>query len=168
MSDWPSERPDDLTTGDDPAPETRSTDLVHPATGEIVDLADVNACATIYAALGDMETRIKDARVLVRRALVDHARVYGGDTMRIDAAEVKIGHPVEITWDLAVLRELRAAGLPDDRWNELVEQTVVHKVKATVAKQIAKANPVYAEIVGRAEKRHPKPDTVSVALRASS
>lgn len=160
---WPTEEPVLDAPEASPAPSTELA--VNPATGEIVELADPNACARFYAALGVMETKIKDARFVVRRALVDHARQYGGDTMRIDAAEIKIGHPVEIVWNLEVLRELRAAGLPEARWQELVETTVTEKVKATVAKQIAKANSAYAEIIERAETRIPKADTVSVALR---
>lgn len=164
MSEW-DDTPAELA--DEPTVVPAGTDMaVMPHTGEVVDLADANAAARVYVALGEMESKIKDARTLVRRALVQHAATYGGDTMRIDAAEVKISHPAEIQWDVNVLRELRAAGLPEKRWEELVETTVTVKVKATVAKQIAKANPVYAKIIERAERRIPKPDTVTVALRA--
>jgi hypothetical protein len=147
--------------------ETPSTDLVVPGTGEVVNLEDPNAAAVAYVRLDTLEREIKSARATVREALVRHSSTYGGNTMRIDAAEVKVTRSDEITWDLGVLSELQDAGLPRSRWMKLVTVTVERKVNAVVARQIAKANPEYAAIIERAQDRRPKTPSVSVALRAS-
>ena len=52
--------------------------------------------------------------------------------------------------------ELRDLGLPEERYGELVVATVTYKVNASVAKQIAGANPEYAKVIDRARSR---PDT---------
>lgn len=146
------------------APET-SMALVVPGTGEVVDLANPDDATRAWLRLVEIENQLKAAKVHVKRALIEHARNAGGLTMNVPAGEVKISEPVDIVWDIAELRQLVAAGLPTSRYDELVTTTVSHKVSATVAKQIAKAKPEYAEIIGRAETRTPKPETVSVAAR---
>lgn len=142
-------------------------ELAIPVIGEVVNLEDADSVALAYDRLLDLERQLRDAKGFLRSKLVEHAAAYGGNTMRLDHAEVKVTTSDEIQWNLNVLRELLAAGLPDGRWQELVETTVDVKVKAAVARQIAKANPVYAEIIGRAEKRIQKSPSVSVALRAT-
>jgi hypothetical protein len=150
------------------AVETPSTALVVPGTGEVVDLANPDEAALAYVLLDELGRKVRMAQIDVRRALAAHAEQYGGNTMRLPSAEVKITHPEEIAWDLEVLRELRDAGLPDARWYELVTTTVDTKVSATVAKQIARANPEYAGIIALAETRTAKNPSVSVALRADA
>lgn len=144
-----------------------STELVVPGSGEVVDLANPDVATRAWLTLDELGRQVNGAKQIVKRALVQHARDSGGLTMRVQAGEVRVGEPVDITWNLAVLRELRAAGLPDSRWNELVTETVDTKVSATVAKQIAKAKPEYAAIVERAQTRTPKAETVTVAARAT-
>lgn len=143
-----------------------SMELAIPEIGEVVNLADPDSCALAYDRLDVLAKQIQSLRGLLRAELVRHASEYGAGTIRTERAEITVASPSELVWNLDVLRELQAAGLPKERWDALVEVTVSHKVKAGVANQIEKANPVYGEIVGRARSRHPKPPTVSVALRA--
>lgn len=147
--------------------EQTSTALVVPGSGEVVDLANPDDATRAWLKLDELGKQVNAAKTFVKRALVQHARDSGALTMRVASGEVKVGEPVDITWNLAVLRELRTAGLPDSRWNELVTETVDVKVSATVARQIAKAKPEYAAIVARAETRTPKAETVTVAARAT-
>lgn len=144
-----------------------STDLVVPGTGEVVDLSDADAAAVAWTRLTDLARQVREAQFVVRSALLEHAATFGANTFRVEHAEVKVSRSDELSWDLGILRELRDEGLPDERWDELVQSTVDIKVNAVVARQIAKANPTYAAIVARAETRHPKNPTVSVALRAA-
>lgn len=155
-------------TYDLPEGEQTSTALVVPGTGEVVDLGNPDDAARVWLRLRELDGQLKTAQTIVKRALVQHARDGGGLTMNVPAGEVKITEPVDIAWDMAVLRELTKAGLPQARYDELVTTTISHKVSATVAKQIAKAKPEYADIIGRAETRTPKGETVSVAPRAPS
>jgi hypothetical protein len=70
--------------------------------------------------------------------------------------------PTSIIWDHEVLEELREEGLPEARFNELVVPEVTYKVNRSVANSIAKSNPVYGEIIERAQERHEKSPSVSV------
>ena len=145
-----------------------STALIVPGTGEVIDLDNPDEVAVTLARLKELRRLIFDAETELKRAILYAATREGVKTkLRLPSAEVTIGNPTEITWDMQVLRELRAAGLPDHRWDELVATIVDHRVSASVAKQIEDSgNPAYAEIVGRARTRIPKPQTVTVALRA--
>lgn len=145
-----------------------STELAIPEIGEVVNLSDPDSCALAYDRLKQLGDQVNTLKQMLRTELVRHAKDYGANTMRLDHAEVEIGHPSELSWHMETLRELLDAGLPKERWEALVEVTVGHKVKASVANQIEKANPLYGEIIERARIRQPKPPTVSVALRATS
>lgn len=149
-----------------------STALVLPGTGEVIDLDNPDEVAVCIARLKELRTQIGDAEIHLKRAMLD-ARAREGVTskLRLPSAEVTFGSDLgDLTWDLTVLRELRAAGLPDGRWDALVTTTIDYKVSATVAKQIEDSgNPEYAAIIGRARGRGPnKVRSVSVALRAAS
>lgn len=144
-----------------------STALAIPGTGEVLDLANPDDAALAYNRLAVLAEQVRDAQTHVRRALVAHAGDYGGNTMILDSAEVKVTTGDSISWDLTELEKLKEFGLPTARWEQLVKTTttVERKVSATVAKQIAKAKPEYAAIIERACTRTPKPPSVSVSLR---
>lgn len=146
---------------------TTSTEVAIPEIGEVIDLDNPDACALAYDRLKKLGDQVKIAQGMLRTELVRHGKVYGGNTMRLEHVEVEIGHPSELQWHMETLRELLDAGLPKERWDALVEVTVGHKVKASVANAIEKANPAYAAIIDRARVRVPKPPTVSIALRAA-
>lgn len=151
------------------ADEGNDTMALMPVTGEVINLDDPNQCARAYDTLAEIERQVRTAKQAVAQALIDYrTRSGSGATFRVEAAEVKISEPSDISWNMEVLSELLQAGLPDARWQELVTRTVDTKVSATVARQIGKANPVYAEIVERAQTRTPKRPTVTVALRAET
>ena len=146
--------------------DTEVFTLVVPGSGEVLDLDNPEDLATAFDRLATLNAQVQTARTLVVEAFVSYRVKQGlAGTFRTGNAEVKISESDTITWDLAVLRELHGAGLPVGRWQELVTETVETKVSATVAKQIAKANPVYAEIIERAQTRTPKRPSVSVAMR---
>lgn len=140
-----------------------------PVTGEVVNLDDPNQCARAYDTLLDIERQVTVAKRAVADAIIDYRRRSGqAATFRVEAAEIKISESVDISWDMDELRQLLAAGLPDDRWQELVTTTVSTKVSATVARQIAKSNERYAAIIERAQTRTPKRPSVTVAIRAET
>ena len=72
-------------------------------------------------------------------------------------AETLPGYEVTITGggrphvdDPEILRtELEHAGVPQDRLGEAIIETVTHKVSHRELDRLSKANPAYAEIIGR-------------------
>lgn len=147
-----------------------STALIVPGSGRVIDLDNPDECAATLAWLKDVRAQIGDAEADLRAAMLRHAAREGVKTkMSLPSSEVTFAFPTTLDWDMPVLRELKAAGLPDHRWKELVTTTHHHKVSATVAKQIEESgNPAYAEIVGRARIRKSKPPTVAVTMRPPS
>lgn len=131
--------------------EPESRELVLPATGELVDLDDPLACAVAIDEMYELEQRLKEARKILSRTLVAEAERQGTNTvLRLPGAIVKLRTPSRTEWDLDELEKLRDLGLPEERYNALVRETVSHKVMASEAARIGKANPRYAEVIERA------------------
>lgn len=139
-----------------------STDLVVPFTGEVVSLEDPAHCAKVIAEIRELEQELRSLKAALGEALMEESRIQGTKTLRFPGIEVKINTPTEIAWDQEILGELQAAGLPEERFNDLVMMEVTYKVRANVAKQLASSNPAYAEIIDRAQTRVPKGSSVSV------
>lgn len=137
-------------------------EIVLPPTGELIDLGNPDQVARALRTCRLAKTEIDGTRVLLEAAMVEQSRLAGTKTLRLDGYLATVGPDSELAWDITVLPELLAAGLPDSRYNELVKTEVTYKVDARVATQIEKANPVYAEIIGRARSRAPKRPSVKV------
>jgi hypothetical protein len=132
-------------------PEVVSTELALPATGELIDLADAPAVARAYTELAYLETRIRESKRVLRDALIAESRRRGTKTLRLAGGLVaRIKTKKDIVWDLEELEKLHELGLPEERYNELVQETVSYKVSAVVAKQIAGANEDYAKVIEQA------------------
>lgn len=136
--------------GDDLGPNF----LPNPITGQLIDVTDPASCAVAIAELHALEDRIKEVKRVLGATLVEESHRQGSKTLHLPGAEVTLTEKKEITWDLQKLRELRALGLPDERWQALVRTTVEEKVNANVAKQLAGANDEYARIVEEARTDH--------------
>lgn len=140
-----------------------SDDIVVPGTGEIVSLAEASGVARALRAIREHKQQVEDVRALLERALVEESERAGTKTLHLgDGLTASIGPDTEIEWDLDELEKLKDAGLPDERYAELVTEVVSYKVNASVAKQIEGANARYGEIVVRARNRVPKRQTVRI------
>lgn len=138
-------------------PET----LVDVRTGELLPATAENA-AELLTAMREMRSRILDLQKECEAVLLEESRRQGTKTLHLPAATVTISGGSELEWDLEVLAELRAAGLPEERWDELVVATVTYKVSALVAKQLESANEDYAAVIARARGRVETQQRVSV------
>jgi len=136
--------------------------IVDIRTGEIVPATDANRVADILKHLKDYRTQIGHAIRQCETALIETSKERGTKTLHLDGVEVQISGGPALQWDVEILEELSAAGLPDDRYTELVTIEQTYKVNASVAKSIAASNPVYAEIVERARSYQDKPMYVRV------
>lgn len=142
-----------------PASET----ALVPWTGEVVPLEDPAKVALAWNEMREYELAIRRLRPVLAEALADHARRLGTKTLRFGATELKLsgGPGSETTWDIETLEALRELGLPEDRWHDLVTETVSYKVNANVAKQLAAVNPDYARIIEAARIKSDRPWKVS-------
>lgn len=141
-----------------------SHDIVIPDTGEIVSVEDAGALARALYGVRERIGYLHEARRDLEHGLVYHARQQGTKTMHLGATDVKVTGGREVEWDITVLIRLLDAGLPAERYADLVTEVVTHRVNAAVAKQIeASGNPAYARIIGEARREVERPWRVSVA-----
>lgn len=144
-----------------------STELVAPAalldvrSGELVE-ATPDKAAELLVVARQLKSQINDSVKACEYVLREESQRQGTKTLHLPNATAVISGGSELAWDIDVLNELRAAGLPEDRFNELVVATVTYRVNAAVAKQLEAANDAYAEIVGRARGTVEKPWRVSI------
>ena len=129
------------------------TELVHPATGEIVSVADVTEVARLLDECRALEYKLATFKRQLTGILGDERRRKGvGSTMDLPGGtRVVFSDSKRIEWDVVELAKLVKAGLPPERYEELVEVVPVsYKVRAVVATQIEKSNAKYARIIRRA------------------
>lgn len=129
--------------------------LIQPATGEIIDTADASQVARFLQDVRELGKLVADARKRAEYHLAEYATRVGTKTFELDGRKITVRDGDKISWDVDVLEQLVEAGLPEDRFNKLVTPVVTYKVDGRVAKQLAAANPVYAEIIGKAQTREP-------------
>lgn len=138
------------------------TELVVPTTGEMISLEDPEQCARVLYEIRELEYQVKVLKAALRDSIVEHSRLQGTKTIHFQGMSATVGTTTSITWDYEVLTELLAAGLPEERFNELVMTEISYKVNASVANSIAKSNEVYGEIIERAKTREEKKASVTI------
>jgi len=136
--------------------------LVVPGTGEVVDLDDPNACLRVLTDIRELESKLREVKGALSEALRFEFSRQGTKTLELNGMKVSLGADSEVVWDIGVLDELRALGLPEERMDALINAEISYRVNNSVAKQIAAANPQYAEVIARAQSRVPKTPYVSV------
>lgn len=153
-----------MTTTDLAAIESADEVLVPDfSTGEVVDvMKNPERIPGLVETLRETK-RLADDHLRTLTAMVELlSEQRGTRTLPFGDRKVSLGTATETIYDVTVLEELRAAGLPEDRFDELVRAEVSYKVNASVAKQLAGANPEYAKIVERSKTVVPKRVTLSV------
>lgn len=138
--------------------------LVVPGTGEVLDLSDTRGMADAYTRVQELERELQDARRALADGIVEASSTWGGRTMHLpDGRTIVISGGSEWVYDaLAIEEELLAAGMPQERVDQIVTQTVSYRVDAAKAKQAAGANPAYAAIIERNRTRVSKRPSVAV------
>lgn len=110
----------------------------------------------------EMESKLREAKGALTEALAAEFSRQGTKTLELNGIKATLGADSEIVWDIEVLGELRNLGLPEERMDQLVTAEVTYKVNGSVAKQVAAANPAYAEVIERAKGRVPRTPYVSI------
>lgn len=146
-----------------------SMELVIPMTGEVLSRDDPSSCARAYYEIKELEAKLKMLRGALAEVIMEESVKQGSKTLHFEQGmTAKISTPMEIQWDHEVLAELLEAGLPGDRYEALVKEEVSYKVDGSVIRELEGANPVYAEIIGRARTRFPRTPSVSITPGRSS
>ncbi len=140
----------------DPTKPAASTELVIPFSGEVVSRDDPAACARVWMEIKVLEDQLKDLRKLLGEAIIDESSRVGTKTLHFEGLKATVVEPTEIQWDLEILAELLEAGLPSDRYEQLVKTDVSYKVDGSIVRQLEGSNPDYAAIIDRARTRFPK------------
>jgi hypothetical protein len=135
-----------------------------PTTGVLVSLDDETECAQALEDLRRIEARIREAKRVLAQAVAARAALFGTKTMPMgDGRQIVLSGGTVDKIDAEVLENgLRVAGMPDDRLNEIVKQTVVTQVDVREAKRAAAANPEYAAALERATEQEDAPWRVTV------
>lgn len=135
--------------------------LIDFRSGEIVAATPENAVELLTVAR-DTRNRLLDLAKDCEAVILEASRRQGTKTLHYESGTATVTGGSDLDWNLETLLELRAAGLPEDRYNELVVATITYKVSASVAKQLEAANPAYAEVISRARTRVDKAWRISL------
>ncbi len=133
------------------------TELLDVQTGEILPATTTNAARVITAAR-DMRTRINDVVAQATAWLAEESARQGTKTLHAGASSVVLsGGPSDEYDPLELMNYLRNAGLPEQRVDDAVTTIIDYKVNRSVLRQLAAANPEYADAIEQAKRTVEKP-----------
>lgn len=136
-------------------------ELLNPFTGELVSTGDLARVAATLDDLREIRQKLNDAVAVFTEAVIAESRRVGSKTLTAGAVKLELSADSTIEWDVEELLKLRDLGLPEARYDELVQQTVSFKVNGSVARQLEGASEEYASIIQRARVRVPRRQYVS-------
>jgi len=130
--------------------EPVSDELVVPLTGELVSLSDPRQVVHVLDQVREMKRKLDDVRRVLEDALRAESERQGTKTLHVDGLVATISGGSKTEYDIeGLLIELMELGLPAERLDALVVTTITQRVDQRVAKQVAGANPEYAEVIER-------------------
>ncbi len=138
-------------------------ELLDPISGELIPTRDTAAVADTLVHLRHLKDTVQAAISAFSEAVIAESRRQGTKTLNVGDMTLKVSADHELVWDIELLQMLTEAGLPPERYAELVIEEVSYRVNANVAKQLAGASPEYAEIINAAKGSQPKRQYVSVS-----
>jgi hypothetical protein len=129
--------------------------VVLPGTGEMVDIGTVDGARRGLEMVTELREQLSEFSAACRRTIITESDRRGQLSWESDGVMVRVGGAGLVEeYDIAILHELILAGLPEERWAELV--TYEPKVDGRIIQQL-KRNPTYAAVIelaviGRKEK----------------
>ena len=138
-------------------------ELVVPLTGELVALADPAQVVRVLDQVREMKRQLDEVRAVLEDALRLESERQGTKTLHLDGLTAVISGGEKVEYEIEELSdELLDLGLPSSRIAELVVATITYRIDQRVAKQLAAANPRYAEAIERHRRLVPDRWRVSV------
>ena len=140
-----------------------SGELVLPS-GELVDLSNPSSRAYALSRIRDMEQQLKEVKGAIVDAFAEDRARLGVDEIELeDGSYVKVKRNYDIAWDHVQLeKDLREAGMPEERIREIIVEEVSWTVKTVEANKAAKRNAEYAKAVASARSEVEKRPTISL------
>ncbi len=133
------------------------TEIALPHTGELISLDDHRQCAGALEEIRVIMGQLKDLKGLLTERIVKEAERQGTKTLHVsDKLTYTLSGGRVIDYDPEILTELLEAGLPEDRFAELITTHVEYKVNKNVIRQL-RSNAHYDEIIDRAQTEHETP-----------
>lgn len=130
-----------------------ATEVLDPFTGELVDVSDPQVAAEFLDALRGSKDAIDRVIRTVTDIITSEFQRQGSKTIAAGRWELELSPSVTYQWDEEELQKLLDAGLPEERYQDLVQTTVSVKVRQNVAKQLESSNDEYAAIIEQARTR---------------
>ena len=147
--------------------ELEPATLVVPWTGEVVSLAEPAQVCRALDQVRELKRELDHVRAVLEDALRQESERQGTKTLHLDGLTAVVSGGEKVEYDhLELIDELRDLGLPEQRIGDLVVETITYRVDQRVAKQLAGANPRYAEAIER--HRHVVPDRWRVTVKGTS
>jgi hypothetical protein len=137
---------------------------VVPVIGQLVDL---ERPAEVAGAIGDIDQAVRQLREIrdqLVAVLVEESAFQGTKTLHLeDGLTAKLSGGTRPEYDLETLAdELRDAGLPEDRLEQLIVQTINYKLDQAVARQLRGANAAYRQALDDCRTDVPAPWRVTI------
>lgn len=139
--------------------------LTLPATGHLVNLNEPREVGVAIQDIQGLERALAEAKRTLKEAMIRYWSVSGArKTFRIGGGRDAVisGGPRKVYDATAIRDELRAAGMPEERINEIVVEEITYTVKAVEAKAAAAANEEYARIIERNTTEYDAPYDVRI------
>lgn len=137
--------------------------IVVPLLGLVVSPTSTNEVAEALGSVREAKRLLDEARGELERILAEEAQRQGTKTLHLDRATVSITGGPETDYDIEVLERLLDAGLPQDRYDELVKTRIEYRVDRNVIRQLrGSGNPDYEAIIENAASEVERPYRVSV------
>lgn len=125
------------------------TTTMVPWTGVVLDLSKPSDAAVGLRESIDFYFKLREFQEACRDTLRAEADRRGERTFEMDGLHIEVANPSdEQTYDIAKLALLLDAGLPKERWAQLV--TYEPKVDGRVINQLRRANAEYAAVIDNA------------------
>lgn len=146
------------------------TDIVDAKTHSLVDVltgeflpATVDNAARVLDAARRMKGRLNDVVADATGFLLAESQRIGTKTLETGHGKVVLTGGASTEYDcLDLMNGLRAAGCPEERISAAVQEEVSYKANRAVLRQLAAANPAYADVIRSAEHEIEKPYRASV------
>jgi hypothetical protein len=137
--------------------------IVLPFSGQQIDLRNPDEVADGLDQVRDLKRRLDGLRGLLENVLRLRSRELGTKTLHLENVDAVVSGGSRPEWDVELLSErLRAAGLPEQRLDQLIVATVSYRVDQQVARELRGANPAYAAALAEARRDVPAPWRVTV------
>ncbi len=134
-----------------------SEDLLNVETGELLP-ATVDNAATVIQAARTMRSRLHDVVAQATAWLAEESARQGTKTLAAGSSSVVLSGGTTDEYDaLELMNYLRNAGLPEQRVDDAVTTIIDYKVNRSVLRQLAAANPEYADAIEQAKRTVEKP-----------